>query len=75
MKPAAFRSNRPAKPPSSALHPGERKPRYRFIHSFHPLCPSFIMRMGLPAREVALARGLIMSTSLLPAAMSTPLSL
>lgn len=33
MKPAAFRSNRPAKPPSSALHPGERKPLLP-LHSF-----------------------------------------
>lgn len=33
-KPAAFRSNSPAKPPSSALHPGGKKKKYNYSHGY-----------------------------------------
>lgn len=39
-KPAAFRSNSPAKPPSSALHPGEKKKIQ--LQSWLPLHPVFL---------------------------------
>ena len=41
MNPAAFRSNRPAKPPSSALHPGERELPL-LLHLFFSSFPSII---------------------------------